>query len=181
MKRRFPGNAAFEQIEIYNAGSIREFEAPIQMASNENCLGPSPLALKAVSKAMKNSNRYPEATGVELRGAIASRLKVNEEEVILGNGSTELVEMLLHAYLGTGLNSVTAIPTFIMYRIATLAAYGTCKEVPLRDFRFDLRAIRKAMDKNTRAILIANPNNPTATMVTRQELRDFLRALRSDV
>src|SRR5437867_153951 len=144
MKQQFPMNPAFLQLEIYSAGSIQEVEAPVQMASNENCLGPSPLALNAAQKAIKASNRYPEATGLDLRKAIASRLKVTEEQVILGNGSTELVEILLRLYMGTGLKSVTAHPTFIMYRIATLAAGGECSEIPLRDFRFNLKAIRKA-------------------------------------
>jgi histidinol-phosphate aminotransferase len=181
MKPRFNANPFLSRIEPYSTGSLAETRAPIQMASNENCLGPSPHALKAIEEAMKHVHRYPEATGVELRTAIASRLKVKEEQVILGNGSTELVEMLLRAYLEHGQKSLTAAQTFIIYRIATVAASGECVEVPLRDFRYDLPAMQNAVSDDTRVVLIANPNNPTATMNSSDELGAFLSTIPSNV
>ncbi len=162
-----PGTAE-EDIPASQAG-----ERPLKLASNENPLGPSPKALDAAHRALQQSHRYPESSGRLLRQELSRRWRFPAEQVLLGNGSTEIVEMLARAFVGRGGWAVTATPSFIMYRIAVVAANGSCREVPLKNQRFDLRAMAAACDESTSLAYIANPNNPTGTYATRTELDDY--------
>jgi len=150
-------------------------DRPLKLASNENPLGPSPKALEAAQDALQHSHRYPEGSGRLLREELSRRWGFPADQVLLGNGSTEIVEILARSFVGGGGWAVTATPSFIMYRIAVLAANGFCREIPLRNQRYDLQAMAAACDESTTLVYIANPNNPTGTYVTKTELEDYFQ------
>ena len=147
----------------------------VKLASNENPLGPSPKAAEAIRQVAGRVHRYPDGNGYALRQALAARLDVPEAQIVLGNGSTELVELLAKAFLADGAGAVVADQAFIMYRIAVAAMAAPLTLVPLRDDRHDLRAMADACDDRTSLVYIANPNNPTGTYVTRLEVEDYFR------
>jgi histidinol-phosphate aminotransferase len=156
--------------EVERELGIRE---AIKLASNENPLGPSPKAVAAIAAAAGRVHRYPDGQGHALRQALAARLGAAPEQIVLGNGSTELVEILAKAFLAGGRGAVVAEQAFIMYQIAVRAMGGRPTLVPLRDHRHDLRAMAAACDARTALVYIGNPNNPTGTYVTRAELEDY--------
>jgi histidinol-phosphate aminotransferase len=150
----------------------------IKLASNENPLGPSPRAVDAVRRALAEANRYPDGGGFYLRQAIARRHGVSEHEVILGGGSTEIIEMLARAYLADGDEAVLSQQSFVMYPIAVAAVNAKGIAVPATaDRRHDVDAMAKAVTPRTKLVYIANPSNPTGTYVTRSELTRFLAAI----
>jgi histidinol-phosphate aminotransferase len=152
-------------------------QPPVKIASNENTLGPSPRALEAASAALEQSHRYPDGGGRNLREALARQFQLPAEQIILGNGSTELVELLARTFLGREGWAVMAEQTFIMYRIAVLAVNGNAREVPLRRMRHDMDAMAAACDERTVLVYVANPDNPTGTYVTCSEMEDFFRKI----
>jgi len=149
----------------------------IKMASNENPLGPSPKAVTAIRKYLGNINRYPEGGCFYLRQAVAKKLKIKPEQLIFGNGSDELIELTLKAFVNEGDEVIVASPTFLMYEVASTAHGAKIKVVPMRYFKYDLKAIKDAIAKNTKIIFIANPDNPNGTYVTKYELENFLKDL----
>jgi histidinol-phosphate aminotransferase len=153
----------------------------IKLASNENPLGPSPLAVEAVRRAAAGLNRYPDGGGFHLRERLAAEHGVAPGEIILGNGSTEIVELLARTFLGPDGAAVVADQAFIMYRIAVTAVNGRARVVPLRDMRHDLPAMAAAVGPDVRLVYIANPNNPTGTCVLRGELDALFEAIPQDV
>jgi len=153
----------------------------IKLASNENPLGPSPRATEAVRAAATRLNRYPDGGGFYLREELAKRHGVTPGQIVLGNGSTEIVELLARTFLGADGWAVMADQSFIMYRIATLAVNGLARTVPLRGMTHDLEAMAAAVDRDVRIVYIANPNNPTGTYVGRDALRRFVESLPPDV
>jgi len=153
----------------------------IKLASNENSLGPSPLAMKAIQEAAQRTNRYPDGSGYYLRQALSKKWNVSPSRIMLGNGSTDLVEIIARTYLQPQLNSITAKQTFLMYRLATLSMNATCIEIANRDYAYDLAGMLEAINGNTRIIFIANPNNPTGMMINKSEMESFLGNLPSRV
>lgn len=153
----------------------------VKLASNENPLGPSPRAVEAVRGAVARAHRYPDGSGHALRATLAARHGVPPEQIVLGNGSTELVEVIAKTFLGAGRGAVTGSPAFIMYRIAVHAMAAPLVEVPLLQDRFDLDAIARACGPATALVYIGNPNNPTGTTVTREDLRRYFERLPSGV
>lgn len=149
----------------------------VKMASNENALGPSPRALAAIRRATRALHRYPDADGRALKGALAARLRVRSSEVILGNGSDEILVLALRTFVEPGEEVVVAAPTFLIYEIAARAVGATIRVVPLRRFRYDLPAMGRAVGPKTKLVFIANPDNPTGTYVTAAEVTAFLRGL----
>jgi histidinol-phosphate aminotransferase len=146
----------------------------IKLASNENPLGPSPLAVQAAKKALADSNRYPDGGGYYLREALAQRLGVAMENLILGGGSTDLIELAAQMLLWPGLEGVTAQGTFPIYSIAIRASGAQLVEAPLCDYRYDLDAIAAALTPQSRVVYLSNPNNPTGTIFTATEFDAFL-------
>lgn len=138
----------------------------VKLASNENPLGPSPKALAVLADAAKTLNRYPDGGAFRLRTALADRWKVSLDQVILGNGSDEIIGMLARAFLSPGDEAVMADNTFVIYRMEVTAAHGVPVVVPLADGRHDLAAMAKAITPRTRLLFVCNPNNPTGTMVS---------------
>ncbi len=153
----------------------------IKLASNENPLGPSPLALEAIREALPGIHRYPDGGGYYLREALARACALSIEQVMLGNGSTELVELFARTFLGREGAGLMADQAFIMYRIAVTAVNGNAITVPLRGMRHDLPAMARRVTPDVRIIYIANPNNPTGTCVTSQEMETFLAEIPDDV
>jgi len=149
----------------------------IKLASNENPLGSSPLAIKAVQHALPDAHRYPDGGGYYLRQALSERNGVSDDQIVLGNGSTELVEILARSYLGHDGNAVISEQAFIMYRIAVQAVNGNSIMVPMKGRTHDLDAMARAVNDKTRLIFVANPNNPTGTCVGGAPLQRLLDAV----
>jgi histidinol-phosphate aminotransferase len=145
----------------------------VKLASNENPLGPSPLAIDAIRESATRVHRYPDGGGYALRNALAARYGVADSQIVLGNGSTELVELAAKAFLSGGSGAVVADPAFIMYRIAVQAMNAPLRRVPLESYRHDLRSMASACDRGTALVYIANPNNPTGTYVGRPDMDQY--------
>jgi histidinol-phosphate aminotransferase len=153
----------------------------IKLASNENPRGPSPKALAVLAEAAKTLHRYPDGGGHYLRRALAERMKVSPDQVILGNGSDEIITLLTKTFLEAGDEAVMADPSFVVYKIDVTAAHGKLVQVPLKDYRHDLPAMARAVTPKTRLVFVCNPNNPTGTYVTATEVAAFMQAIPPDV
>ncbi|MBI2105156.1 MAG: histidinol-phosphate transaminase [Candidatus Omnitrophica bacterium] len=149
----------------------------IKLASNENALGPSPKAVAALRGAVPSLHRYPDATCRILRETLARKLRVDPASLVFGNGSDELIVLALRAFVDPGDEVVVASPTFLIYEVQARACGAAVTVVPLRDYRYDLAAMRSAVTAHTKLVFIANPDNPTGTYVTKRELDAFLRGL----
>lgn len=151
----------------------------VKLASNENPLGPSPMAVEAVKRAAEEMHLYPDASGYQLKKAISAKFCVPPEQVMLGNGSDELIHILGQVFLGSPSDEIiVGDPSFVRYDAAAHLAACKLVKVPLdREYVHDLGAMGAAVTANTRLVFIANPNNPTGTMVRREDLRAFLRGL----
>lgn len=151
-----------------------EISGSVKLASNENPLGPSPKALRALSKVLEGLHRYPDGSGYALKGALSRFHGVPPEAILLGNGSNELIELAVRTFLQPGEEAVMAFPSFVVYHLIVTAAGGKTVEVPLREGRHDLEAMAGRMGPKTRIVFIANPNNPTGTIVTQAEVDRLL-------
>ena len=146
----------------------------IKLASNENPLPPSERVLKAITEALSHLNRYPDGSGYYLRQALAKRHHVTAEHLILGNGSNDLIELVVRAFLRPGDEAVIPHPSFVVYPMIVQAAGGIRVVVTLKDQRLDLEAMARAITPLTKLVFIANPNNPTATIVTADEVEQLM-------
>lgn len=149
----------------------------IQLASNENPLGPSPLALVAARKALASSHRYPDNAGTALTTALSAFHRVPRENIILGNGSSELIDFAARAFLRPGKSALTSQGTFVVFPLAVRSTGARMVEVPQRQHGYDLPAIARAITTDTSLVYLANPNNPTGTMFTADGLETFLRGI----
>jgi histidinol-phosphate aminotransferase len=148
-----------------------------KLASNENALGPSPRALAAAREACAKVHLYPDGSAFYLRRALAARLGVAPAEVAVGNGSNELLELMVRTFVGDGEETLTAANSFVVYRLASQAHGRACVEAPLRDHRYDLRAIQERLSPRTKVVFLANPDNPNGTYFTEGELTPLLEAV----
>ncbi|GAB4482960.1 MAG: histidinol-phosphate transaminase [Thermodesulfovibrionales bacterium] len=153
----------------------------IKLASNENPLGPSPRALGAIRDAFGDLNRYPDGAGYYLKQALARKLSVAEDELILGNGSNELLDICARTFLQPGDEAVMAAPSFVVYAMAVQAVGATPVQVPLKDYAHDLDAMAAAVTKKTKMLFIANPNNPTGPMNTKNEFDRLMARMNDDI
>lgn len=149
----------------------------IKLASNENPLGPSPLALAAMGAALETVALYPDASNFRLEGAIAESLGVATERVLAGNGSDEIFRLLAEAYLRPGLEAILPTPSFSVYESVTRLAGARPVFVPLRDDAMDLEATLAAVTPRSRVIFLCSPNNPTGRIVPGDALQAFLDRL----
>jgi histidinol-phosphate aminotransferase len=182
MSIQFP--SYIEQLKPYIAGkpieeTQREYgvKRVIKLASNENPLGPSPKAVAAIKKSMKDLQLYPDASGYRLRHALSKLEKVSFDEIVLGNGSNEVIELLIRSFCVPGDFMVASDGVFAAYPIsARIQGVDTLFSRMTQDFRFDLPAMLELIRSNPRVKLVAipNPNNPTGTYVTERELTVFL-------
>ncbi len=148
-----------------------------KLGSNENPFGPSPLAVKAIEQAARGGNFYPDTDMTALRERLAAHHKIAANQLIVTAGSTTLLDLMARTLLGPGLNAVTSERSFIVYPLATRAAGAELRQVPMRGDGFDLDAISDAIDGDTRLVYIANPNNPTGTLLTASQMDRFLNHL----
>jgi histidinol-phosphate aminotransferase len=146
----------------------------IKLASNENPLGPSPKALQAMGAALGTAHLYPDGSGFYLRKAIAAKLGVAPENVILGNGSNEVIEFLGHAFLNPGDDVVTCQYAFIVYKLLATAFSVRTIETPSPDYQQNLDATLDTITAKTRIIFIPNPNNPTGTLILQRAIDSFM-------
>jgi histidinol-phosphate aminotransferase len=149
----------------------------IKLASNENPLGPSPRAVAAIAAALGGLHRYPDGSAFHLKRRLAERLGVASEEILVGNGSNEILELVARTFLRPGDEAVMAEQAFVIYRLLVQAVGAVPRAVPLRDFTHDLEAIGRAITARTRVVFLANPNNPTGTIFRRAAWRAFLAAV----
>lgn len=153
----------------------------IKLASNENPHGPSPKAVNAIEKVLSGLHRYPEGSGVQLLNALASRHKIKPDEIVLGNGSNEIIELLVRAFMMPGDEAVMADHTFVVYRMIVQAAHGKPVTVPLRNGCHDLVEMANRLSDRTRIVFVCNPNNPTGTIVRQKEVEEFLQRVPEEV
>lgn len=149
----------------------------IKLGSNENPLGPSPLALKAMDAAARSVNLYPDTDMTALRERLAEQHRISVNQIIVTAGSTNLLDILARTLLTAGLNAVTSERSFIVYPIVTRSAGAELRQVPTRGDGYDLDAICDAIDSETRLVYLANPNNPTGTLITAAEMDRFMDRL----
>ncbi len=153
----------------------------IKLASNENALGPSPKAVTAMRAALESAQLYPEGSGVYLREAIAERLGLSCENVILGNGSNEVIEFVAHAFLNRGDEVITSEYAFIAYKLIAQLFDARTIETPTTDFQPELDEMLSAITPKTKIIFIANPNNPTGSLIGQEKIDNFLARVPEEV
>jgi len=151
--------------------------AIVKLASNENPLGPSPLAKEAIISAIPDAHIYPDGGGFRLRSAIAESVGLELSNVVIGNGSNEIIELLCHTFLNRGASLIAAEHAFVVYKLMATLFGAHYREVPDPGFIHDLDAMAGAIDPATRLVFIANPNNPTGTMVGQEEIDRFMDRL----
>jgi len=176
IKHYIPGKPIEEVRREFNLSDV------VKLASNENCFGPSPKAIAAVRKSLNKVNRYPDASSFYLKKKTARSLKVGEDRLIFGNGSDEVIGLAVRTFINDGDEIIIAKPTFLIYEIVSQLHNATIKTVPLKkDFKYDLPAMKDTISEKTKIIFVANPDNPTGTYVTKNELDLFFKGIPDDV
>ena len=156
-------------------------ETIIKLASNENAFGASPASIQAGKKALDLCELYPDGGCYRLKESLAKIRGVSSDQLILGNGSNEIIELLGHAFLEPGDEVVMGSPAFIVYKLVTLLFGGTPIEVPLVAHRHDLDALAAAVTERTKLIFLPSPNNPTGTANSQEAIFQFVRSLPESV
>jgi len=153
----------------------------IKLASNENPLGPSPLALAAIRAKLGELNLYPDGDCFYLKNGLAKKLSVAPDRLIFGNGSNEIIELAVRAFMRPGDHALMARQAFVVYQLIVQAVGGKSVQIPLREYTHDLSAIAAAVTAETKIIFLANPNNPTGTIYRRAEWEKFLARVPENV
>jgi histidinol-phosphate aminotransferase len=153
----------------------------IKLASNENPLGPSPLALNALKEATAHLHRYPDGSGHVFTQALAHHLGCPVETIVIGNGSDDIIALLAHTLLRPGERAIMPRPSFLMYEIAVRTVGAEPVFVPLQDLAIDLDGMLQAVDADTRLVFLCNPNNPTGTIIASTDFARFVDALPPEV
>ena len=153
----------------------------IKVASNENPFGPSPLAVAAMQKALAGVNLYPDGNAFYLKQKLAAKLGIEPANLVLGNGSNEIIEFVGHALLAPGADVVVSQYCFAVYPIVTKLFGANLITVPAKNYGHDLPAMLRAITPQTRIVFVANPNNPTGTLAPREELIRFVNEVPDDV
>jgi histidinol-phosphate aminotransferase len=153
----------------------------IKLASNENPLGPSPLALDAMRLKLTQLHLYPDGDCFYLKHALTAKLNVAPEQLIFGNGSNEIIELAIRTFMRAGDEAVMARQAFVVYKLVVQAVGGISQEVPLRNFTHDLEAMVAAIGPKTRIIFLANPNNPTGTIYRKAQWEAFLKQVPDEI
>ncbi|MDB6065109.1 MAG: Biosynthetic Aromatic amino acid aminotransferase beta [Pedosphaera sp.] len=176
-------NPALQNIPVYQPGRpieevARELGLPpgdiIKLASNENPLGPSPAAVAAMQKVIANLNLYPDGNAFYLKQKLAAKLGMKPANLILGNGSSEIIEFVGHALMAPGVDVVVSQYCFAVYIIVARMFGANIVTVPAKEYGHDLSAMIKAITPRTRVIFVANPNNPTGTQASRADIVRFV-------
>ena len=179
-------NPQLSNLPVYQPGRpleevARELGLPvddlIKLASNENPLGPSPKAIRALRETAAQVHRYPDGNVFYLRNRMAEKLGVEPGNLIFGNGSNEIIEFVAHALLGPGTNIVVSQYCFAIYPIVAHLSAADCITVPAKNFSHDLPAMRAAINGQTRIMFVANPNNPTGTLAAENEVLELVNQM----
>ena len=149
----------------------------IKLASNENPLGPSQLALDAVQQSLRELTLYPDAMGYRLKQKLGAVYGLSAEQLTLGNGSNDLLDMIARVFLNPGDEVIYSAHAFIVYKLVSQAINAKAVEIPAKDFGHDLEAMAAATSASTKLIFLANPNNPTGTAFTAEQLQKFMAAV----
>lgn len=152
-----------------------------KLASNENPLGPSPLAISAIKKSLKDGNLYPENSCFELRNKLADQLGVSPHQIGIGNGAAELINLMGMAFLNPEDTLIMSVSSFIQAKLTTQIMNSRLIEVPLANYRHDLNGILKAITRDTKLVYLDNPMNPIGTTITRSEVSGFMKKIPEDV
>lgn len=152
-------------------------EAIVKLASNENPLGPAPAAIEAMKSEAKGVHIYPDGVGYKLRSALAEKYGLGMENVVLGNGSNEIIELLCHCFLNPKAELIAAEHAFVVYKLMATLFGAKYVEVADPDFVHDLDGMADAVTEDTRLVFVANPNNPTGTLVGQEALDRFMDRL----
>ena len=185
-----PLNHALKNLPVYQPGRpieevARELGLPaaeiIKLASNENSFGPSPLAVAAIERALKQLHLYPDGNAFYLKRKLAEKLAVEPANLILGNGSNEIIEFVAHALLDTNSEVVVSQYCFAVYPIVTHLFGAKLVSVPAKKYGHDLDAMLKAITPRTKIIFVANPNNPTGTHAEREEIVRLINGVPQNV
>lgn len=183
-------NPFLKNLPVYQPGRpieevARELGLPIdsviKVASNENPFGPSPLAQAALQQAISKVNLYPDGNAFYLKQKLAAKLGVEPANLVLGNGSNEIIEFVAHALLGPGTNIVVSQYCFAIYPIVAKMSGADVVTVPARNFGHDLPAMLRAITERARIVFVANPNNPTGTLAPREDVVKFVNEVPDDV
>lgn len=187
-KKNLTPKPGIETIKAYQGGKpIEEVKRElgisdiIKLASNENPLGPSPLAMQAIQESAKQAHFYPDGNAYYLKADLAKHLGVTEDYLILTNGSNEVLQLVGETYLGPGDEVIYAEGAFVVYKLVTTVCGATPVVVPMQKDTHHLPAMAAAITDKTKAIFIANPNNPTGTMVTVAETAQFMAQVPENV
>lgn len=171
-------------LPIYNPGKSPEEVARelgvfgcVKMASNENPLGPSPRAVEAIREALTEIHIYPDGNSIELREALARKLGVAADHIVVCHGADEAFDLMAFTFLVRGDDIVVGEPTFTSYELAAMTMGARAVRVPLRDYRQDIPAMLAAVGERTKYVALCTPLNPTGTAVTRAELEQMLASL----
>jgi histidinol-phosphate aminotransferase len=185
-----PLNPALKTLPVYQPGRpieevARELnlapEHVIKLASNENPLGPSPMALAAMEKALQQLHLYPDGNAFYLKRKLAQKLAVEPANLILGNGSNEIIEFVGHALMQPGTEVVVSQYCFAIYPIIARLFGADPITVPARNYGHDLPAMLGAITPKTRVVFVANPNNPTGTLAAREEIMELIQGVPPEV
>jgi histidinol-phosphate aminotransferase len=153
----------------------------IKLASNENPIGPSPMAVKAIMDNLHRLNRYPDGSSYYLKEKLSKIFNLPMERILIGNGSKRLIELAIRTFITPGEEVIQAIPTFLVYEKVVNGAGAELVSVDLKNFRIDLDAVKRAITPKTKLIFINNPNNPTGTGLSKKEIGDFLESVPRDI
>jgi histidinol-phosphate aminotransferase len=185
-----PINPYLKDLPTYQPGRpieevARELNLPasdiIKLASNENPLGPSPLALAAMQKVLANLNLYPDGNAFYLKQKLAEKLGITPGNLVLGNGSNEIIEFVGHAYFAPGVDVVVSQFCFAIYPLVAKMMGANVITVPAKNYGHDLPAMLKAITPQTRVVFVANPNNPTGTLASREDVIQFVNDVPDNV
>ena len=183
-------NPALKELPVYQPGRpieevARELGMPageiIKLASNENPLGPSPAALAAMQRVLANINLYPDGNAFYLKEKLAAKLGVQPANLILGNGSNEIIEFVGHALMNPQAEVVVSQYCFAIYPLVTKLFSAQLITVPAKNYSHDLAAMLRVISPRTRVVFVANPNNPTGTVVSKAELETFVKEVPPNV
>jgi histidinol-phosphate aminotransferase len=173
----YPPGKPIEELE-------REYgiSGSIKLASNENPIGPSPRAVEAILAALSKLNRYPDGSGFYLRKKLAEKYRIPFDGIMLGNGSNELIELVIRAFLTPGDEVIMPAPSFLLYKLVVQWMGGKPIPVPLRaDLGIDLNKMSETVTPKTKVIFLTNPNNPTGTVINKSDFETFLTSVSPNV
>jgi len=155
----------------------RKISRVIKLASNENPFSPSKKVIKALGNSLKKINLYPDSNGYCLKETIAKKLKLKRGNIILGNGSSEIIAMVLETFVNPAEEVIIPDPSFIIYKSLIKLRDAVPVSIPLKDYALDLSAMLKAINKKTKMLILCNPNNPTGTIIKKEELKKFMEKI----